>query len=152
MLTQRGRTWAAADSLLSDGGPVMQMGAPKVWTPAPRIVVGACGDLSWVERLRSVEWPSKESDLPRLALDLAGDAEGAALLGWYGRLWYLSSGRECAPIRDKAYAVGSGAPYALGALAVSQAGPARRVADAVRVAARYSPGDVGGRVVSVGPC
>lgn len=143
--SSRGVCWIAGDSLLTDeDNPVMRTTEAKVWSPRPGVCVGGCGDWGWLQHLRALDWPAAIEDVPGR---LFTAAEGAAIVGWGARLYFLNSDRELVEYSEKIAAVGTGALVAIGALAASQACGERRVKEAVKIAAHYCPGEVGGRIV-----
>lgn len=143
----------AADSRLStDAGHAYDTPAPKIWRAGARLV-GAAGSVDYCEALARVAWPADlrsptATDAVRRALARTGAGldEGEGIIVEARKIWLVDA--SLVALRTHLAAVGSGAPYALGALVVtSHLDPAARARAAVRAAAKWRPSDVGGRTI-----
>jgi ATP-dependent protease HslVU (ClpYQ) peptidase subunit len=133
---ERGVTWIGGDSIaISEGGEYSLQRTPKVWTTGPA-VIGTSGCFRTQQVLRHVSKiaPKRQTQdaeqwivttvIPRFRDTLSkagvptGDLNGSLMIGAYGRLFVVQA--DWAVIeRTTPYAViGSGGPYALGALTV----------------------------------
>lgn len=149
-VAHRGRVWIAGDSALVCDDRVIYTASPKVWRVG-EMVVGAAGDVAYLAAIGRVQWPNRAQDSwPRIreALEAAGvpPDEGECLIGHRGKLWEATTALY--PIAGTFAAIGTGAAYCVGALAVSRLDPPARVREAVRVARDHCT-TVGGRIVVV---
>ena len=146
--TPRG-VWIAWDSCISDDSAARDQWSGKVWTAGGPMAIGAAGDCAAMQRLSwSVQpVPPAAGELERWAADTIPawlaehDATGTPLLiavracvlvvDEHGFCWRSAHGYA---------AIGSGAAYALGALAASGSHGRERAEAAVAAACRHHVG------------
>ena len=160
-----GKVTFASDSAAIDDADIVFSSAPKVVTVDVGLETAAiamAGDSALLPMLRwDIEWPPPpafddhdagdrwaqaianvltEAAVEANIVDKKRKIDGTVLLAFRGRLWALEH-MYADPI-DTTIAIGSGAPFAFGALAVlatTKNTPRKRAKRAVEVACRYSP-------------
>jgi ATP-dependent protease HslVU (ClpYQ) peptidase subunit len=168
-----GRVYLAADSFSAEGARRVRQTEPKVWRDGP-CVVGVSGSLRLAQIVRyhmsfadlsggALAWLLREYIplLKTVTAELGGlekDDEttylgGDILIGYRDVMFWIDSECSVVPIATAYTAIGSGAPYALGALWggdwVGNDTPARtRLTQAVK-AAQFFDVYCGGEVVMV---
>ena len=130
LVDRSGRCWLAGDTQLNAAGDERTAGALHKTRRCSGIVIGACGDLTPVQRLLSGRWVPRyepgerqsayvyERLAPAFLARLRGHrGDFAIMVGVGGELWYLDT--ECAHVYPHGYAaIGTGAAWSLGALDV----------------------------------
>lgn len=147
MAIARRYAYGAADSIvIEEGMPIALAATPKIFratTPkGEHYLVGAAGDWAYVLHVTQLAWPDAIETIPMRLRERAEGLDGRLIVAARGRLWLCDDTDFLLPIRDSFFAIGSGSPYAMGALAASAGGGASmaaRVKHAVEVSARYCP-------------
>lgn len=143
--TPRG-VWVAWDSRLSDDDGTADQHGQKVWTCPGPMAIGAAGDAAPTQRLMYADAPVPPAvgELERWACVTLPpwleehDAKGTPLLLAVRACVLVVDSHGFAWRSEHGYAaIGSGAAYALGALAASSGNPQHRVEAAVRAACRH---------------
>lgn len=150
------------DSLVGAEGPVFEDEAPKVFTNGG-VVYGVAGPLTLANAIRHARMPDADSSncrwdtdqwventlVPAIVNTLARrqvlkledgrpDLEGAILVVVRNRLYEIDFDTSVSRRKDGRHAIGSGAPYALGALAAGAS-----ILDALEIAASLDSGTGG---------
>jgi hypothetical protein len=161
-ISERGRVYMGADSMVAADSDVLVSRDPKVWQAGP-CVVGACGHAAWWELLRDrVQWDrvsrcASELEFRRALLDEIharaqacgldlrdvdesdDTVSGSALVGVGGSLYICDHYLTLTKLAEPFGAIGSGAGPALGVLFATRGQPARqRLQQALQAAERYT--------------
>lgn len=139
-IAREGRTWIGADSCVTDAGTRTAALTPKLWRSGGYLI-GAAGNGAWYTIMRRLRWPAVAStgymtaaviaDILNAAHELGlelpaaeeSPADGAALIGGCGRLWYVDS--DLTAIEYSEVATGSGGEGAMCALKANAVGSPR---------------------------
>lgn len=172
-LVDKGHVYIGGDSAGADAWWNLTIRRdPKVFVSGP-YVVGFTDSFRMGQVLRyqaDLPEPPPDRDLMRhMVVDFIGSARkalndagfakhenaretgGSFLVGVRGRLFRIDSDYQVGESARGFYAIGGGATYALGALAISKGRPKSRITQALQVAERFSAGVAGPFVVERAP-
>lgn len=159
--------YMGADSCVTAGDELLVMRLQKAWNPLPGVVVGAAGDLEFLELLRDVRWPGSfpercVSSFLRQEIgaavrtaarecgydfgmgeddDDASTVSGDYIIGVHGRLFRASNAGAFVEVREAWAAIGTGGASARAVLyhtRRSKADPRTRLKAALEAAEHYS--------------
>ncbi len=152
-VTDNKKVWMGADSAAT--GPGLDrwtMNTPKVWSKGP-FVFGVAGNPSVAQKMRSSFNPELANLDPYSYISgkfveqlesLLGDdgRDSLLLVGYQGRIFEIVMPQNYLVMEPKEnYAsIGSGAPFALGALRASRGNPERRIKLALDAACTHNAG------------